>query len=42
MARVISEVSSLEFRGETYLEWDDPPAWLQGDYCLVFRKRYDP
>ena len=42
MAQVISEVSSLEFRGETYLEWDDPPAWLQGDYCLVFRKRYDP
>jgi DNA modification methylase len=42
MSRVISEVPELEFRGETYLEWDHPPEWLQGDYCLVFRKRYDP
>lgn len=42
MARVIAEVPALEFRGETYLEWDEPPDWLQGDYCLIFRKRYDP
>lgn len=42
MARVIGAVPGLEFRGETYLEWDDPPEWLQGDYCLVFRKRYEP
>lgn len=42
MARVISEVPDLDFRGETYLEWDDPPDWLQGDYCLTFRKRYEP
>jgi DNA modification methylase len=42
MARVISAVPDLEFRGETYLEWDEPPPWMQGDYCLLFRKRYDP
>jgi SAM-dependent methyltransferase len=42
MARVISEVPLLEFRGETYLEWDEPPDWMQGDYCLLFRKRYEP
>lgn len=42
IARVISDVATLEFRGETYLEWDQPPDWMQGDYCLVFRKRYVP
>jgi DNA modification methylase len=42
MARAISDVPGLDFRGETYLEWDDPPEWMQGDYCLIFRKRYDP
>jgi DNA modification methylase len=42
IARVIAAVPGLDFRGETYLEWDEPPSWLQGDYCLVFRKRYDP
>jgi DNA modification methylase len=42
MARVIGTAPGIEFRGETYLEWDKPPAWMQGDYCLVFRKRYDP
>lgn len=42
LARVIDAVPDLEFRGETYLEWDEPPPWMQGDYCLVFRRRYAP
>ena len=42
LARVIGELPGVEFRGETYLEWDEPPDWMQGDYCLVFRTRYDP
>jgi DNA modification methylase len=42
VARVIDDVPGLEFRGETYLEWDAPPDWMQGDYLLVFRKRYEP
>jgi DNA modification methylase len=42
LARVISDLSGFEFRGETYLDWDEPPSWMQGDYCLVFRKRYEP
>lgn len=42
ISRVIGELPELDFRGETYLEWDEPPDWMQGDYCLVFRKRYDP
>jgi DNA modification methylase len=40
VARLISDVPGLEFRGETYLEWDAPPDWMQGDYLLIFRKRY--
>ncbi|MEP7019794.1 MAG: DNA methyltransferase [Pseudonocardiales bacterium] len=28
----------LGLRAETYLEWDDPPEWMSGDYCLVFQK----
>jgi DNA modification methylase len=27
----------LDFEGETYLRWDQPPAFISGDYCLVFR-----
>ncbi|MFZ2015427.1 MAG: DNA methyltransferase [Nocardioides sp.] len=27
----------LAFQGETYLRWDQPPAFICGDYCLVFR-----
>jgi DNA modification methylase len=42
VARVISAVPGLEFRGETYLDWDEPPEWMQGDYVVVFRKRYEP
>lgn len=42
MARLVGGVPGIDFRGETYLEWDEPPAWMQGDYCLVFRKRYEP
>lgn len=42
MARVIEGVAGMEFRGETYLEWDEPPDWMQGDYCIAFRKRYEP
>ncbi|MDT4916274.1 MAG: hypothetical protein QOH89_974 [Pseudonocardiales bacterium] len=42
MARVIESVPGMEFRGETYLEWDEPPEWMQGDYCIAFRKRYEP
>jgi DNA modification methylase len=40
LARVIAAVPGIEFRGETYLEWDEPPDWMQGDYCVIFRKRY--
>lgn len=42
LARVLESLPGLEFRGETYLEWDEPPAWMQADYCLLFRKRYEP
>lgn len=28
----------LPFLGETYLDWDEPPAPYTGDYCLAFRK----
>lgn len=38
ITRVLMRVPGLLFRGETYLEWDDPPPWMQADYCLVFRK----
>ncbi len=27
----------LAFRGETYLEWDRPPAMFSGDYCMAFQ-----
>lgn len=39
LARALQRIPGLVFRGETYLEWDEPPSWVQGDYCLVFRKR---
>jgi DNA modification methylase len=42
LARLIEAVPGIEFRGETYLLWDDPAPWIQGDYCLMFRKRYEP
>ncbi len=38
VAGVLGSVPGLVFRGETYLEWDEPPEWLRGDYCLVFQK----
>lgn len=28
----------LAFRGETYLQWDNPLDFISGDYCLVFQK----
>jgi DNA modification methylase len=28
----------LSLRAETYLQWDQPPDWMSGDYCLVFQK----
>jgi DNA modification methylase len=37
LARVLSGLPGLTFCGEIYLDWDEPPHWLQGDYCLVFR-----
>ncbi len=27
----------LAFRGETYIDWDEPPPSISGDYCLVFQ-----
>jgi DNA modification methylase len=42
LAGIIGKLPELEFRGEVYLEWDDPPEWMHGDYCIVFRKRYAP
>jgi DNA modification methylase len=36
IARAVS--AHLSFRAETYLQWDDPPQWMSGDYCLVFQK----
>jgi DNA modification methylase len=28
----------FDFQGETYLRWDQSPGFINGDYCLVFRK----
>lgn len=36
IARAVS--AHLSLRAETYLQWDDPPHWMSGDYCLVFQK----
>jgi DNA modification methylase len=36
IARAVS--AHLSLRAETYLQWDDPPLWMSGDYCLVFQK----
>jgi len=34
---ITREVSQyLSFRGEIYLDWDEAPSWVSGDYCLVF------
>jgi DNA modification methylase len=38
ITRELIGIPPLIFVGETYLEWDVPPGWLSGDYCLVFRK----
>jgi DNA modification methylase len=38
IAEVIAAIPALVLEGEIHLDWDDPPEWLAGDYCLVFRK----
>jgi DNA modification methylase len=36
IARMVAQ--HLIFRGETYLLWDRPAPWVNGDYCLRYQK----
>lgn len=29
---------TLILRGTTYLQWDEAPDWVDGDYCLIFQR----
>ncbi|HKC29127.1 MAG TPA: DNA methyltransferase [Jatrophihabitans sp.] len=38
IADVIEAIPGMVLEGEIRLDWDEPPEWLAGDYCLVFRR----